>query len=298
MWTAHWVRAVMQQPSCNIMRGDQPAVLLLTQELRSLVGIDTDPVAHAIAGARLSALQQQLQRPDLSTHLLRGNYSDVSQLLSGVPGTPLVGQVDGMLMDLGVSSMQIDSAERGFSFMREGPIDMRMNPDGDLSAEEVLNNWSEAELGRIIRDYGEEKMWRSVASRPTSAAGRRGGKHIHPATRTFQALRIAVNDELQRLEKALPEAINSLAPGGRLLVISFHSLEDRVVKHTFMRAAGKTTPDEEHMTHGASKYDYADQLEQRVVIKSITRKPAVATESEILSNPRSRSAKLRVVEKL
>lgn len=291
-------------------------------ELHTLLGIDLDPTAHRIAGERLQGALQG--RAGVTTHLLRGNYSDLKPLLATVPGANLHGRVDGILMDLGVSSMQLDTADRGFSFLRDGPIDMRMDPSASTSAEEVLNTWSEAELGRIIRDYGEEKLWRVVARRIVAAresqpirttqqlasvigqtqlsrgkgATQRQGRGIHPSTRTFQALRIVVNDELRKLEQALPDAISALAPGGRLAVISFHSLEDRLVKHAFLRAAGRPTPEDEHLTYGPDKFDYLDRLEASAVVKQVTRKPVEAGEEEMAVNPRARSAKLRVVEKL
>ncbi|GAX85076.1 hypothetical protein CEUSTIGMA_g12496.t1 [Chlamydomonas eustigma] len=291
-------------------------------EMEHLVGIDLDPTAHAIAQERLKS---SVNRSCLTTSFVHGNYSEVDKALSSLPSGQLNGQVDGMLMDLGVSSMQLDTAERGFSFLREGPIDMRMDPSASMSAEEIINTYSEAQLGRIIREYGEEKSWRSVARRIveareqgnikttqqltqiigatqwSSGKGKRGGglgsKQIHPATRTFQALRIAVNDELGKLETALPVAIRSLRPGGRLAVISFHSLEDRIVKHCFLRAAGRPTPEEEHLTYGDQKYDYLDALERNAIAILVSRKPVTATEAEIAANPRSRSAKLRIIER-
>ncbi|GLC41334.1 hypothetical protein PLESTB_001074200 [Pleodorina starrii] len=291
-------------------------------EMRTLLGIDLDPTAHAVAEPRIRAAAAD-RSPELTLQLLRGNYRDLKRLLGTVSSPPP--RPNGILMDLGVSSMQVDTAERGFSFMRDGPLDMRMDPTAALSAEELLNTWSEAELGRIIRDYGEEKLWRVVARRLVQArevepirttqqlvkavgqtqlvskggrGGRSGGKGIHPATRTFQALRIAVNDELQKLEKALPDAIEALAPGGRLAVISFHSLEDRLVKHAFLRAAGRPTPEEESLVHGPDKFAYLDALEQRKVADLVTRKPLLPGEMETEANARARSAKLRVLQKL
>ncbi|WIA35005.1 hypothetical protein OEZ86_003501 [Tetradesmus obliquus] len=297
-------------------------------ELQTAVGIDVDPVAHSIAAERLAPL---LGRPGAPTlHQLRGNYSDVLSLLSGcaAAGGPLVGRVDAMLMDLGVSSMQLDSAGRGFSFMADGPIDMRMDPGAALSAEELVNAAPEAELCRILRDYGEEKAWRAVARRivtareagpitttqqlvqvvgqtqlrgsSSSGGKRRGGssgRGIHPATRTFQALRIAVNDEIVRLEQALPAAISCLSPGGRLAVISFHSLEDRAVKHAFLAAAGRPTPEQEALVSGPDGWRVLDSLAAAAQGRLITRKPLPAGPEEVAANPRSRSAKLRVFER-
>lgn len=299
-------------------------------ELQTAVGIDVDPVAHSIAAERLAPLLGRPSGPTL--HQLRGNYSDVLSLLSGcaAAGGPLVGRVDAMLMDLGVSSMQLDSAGRGFSFMADGPIDMRMDPGAALSAEELVNAAPEAELCRILRDYGEEKAWRAVARRivtareagpitttqqlvqvvgqtqlrggnsSSSSSKRRGGgsgRGIHPATRTFQALRIAVNNEIVRLEQALPAAISCLSPGGRLAVISFHSLEDRAVKHAFMAAAGRPTPEQEALVSGPDGWRVLDSLAAAAQGRLITRKPLLAGPEEVAANPRSRSAKLRVFER-
>ncbi|KXZ43589.1 hypothetical protein GPECTOR_86g382 [Gonium pectorale] len=296
-------------------------------EMHTLLGIDLDPTAHSIAEPRIRAAAGG--RPELATRLLRGNYRDLRPLLATVSNPPP--HPNGILMDLGVSSMQasgsearIDTAERGFSFMREGPLDMRMDPTAALSAEEVLNTWSEAELGRIIRDYGEEKLWKVVARRIVQTRevepirttqqlvkavgytqlgggkgkGKGGGKGVHPATRTFQALRIAVNDELRKLEQALPDAIAALAPGGRLAVISFHSLEDRLVKHAFLRAAGRPTPEDEHRTYGPDKFAFLEELDAAKVADLVTRKPVLPSDAETAANPRARSAKLRVLQKL
>eukprot|EP00897_Mesotaenium_endlicherianum_P010188 jgi/Mesen1/9198/ME000591S08510 len=249
--------------------GHASAILASHPELRTFVGLDVDPRAHAEAGPHLGAAAAHArERAGLSesgpgsgpeVHLVRANFRSMKEVLEGLKIRQ--GSVDGILLDIGVSSMQIDTAERGFSFMREGPLDMRMDPTAVVSAEEIINTWSEEEIGRIIRDYGEERRWRHLAScivrarneapiRTTAALvdvvggrnfnphiSRKKGLGIHPATRTFQALRIAVNDELASLERAIPDAIACLAPGGRLGVISFHSLEDRIVKRAFLAAA-------------------------------------------------------------
>jgi 16S rRNA (cytosine1402-N4)-methyltransferase len=195
---------------------------------------------------------------------------------------------------------------------------MRMDPSAALSAEDVVNTWSEAELGRILRDYGEERRWKAAAKRLVLARslaplrttaqlvaamapvlGVPGGKGIHPATRMFQALRIAVNGELAAVEEALPVAIDALAPGGRLAVISFHSLEDRIVKHLFRDAAGKTPPPDEGPVRGWQAPPLrAGPPPPPPRVALLTSKPVVADESESRANPRARSAKLRVVEKL
>ncbi|GIL68299.1 hypothetical protein Vafri_21584 [Volvox africanus] len=309
---------------CTLGAGGHAAAMVSAHpEMRALLGIDLDPTAHMVAEPRIRAAVAAAaagRTTELDMHFMRGNYRDLKRLLATV-STAL--RPNGILMDLGVSSMQIDTAERGFSFMRDGPLDMRMDPNAALSAEEVLNSWSEAELGRIIRDYGEEKMWRVVARRIVQArevepirttqqlvkavghtqilgrgASKGSSKGIHPATRTFQALRIAVNDELHKLDKAVPDAIDALAPGGRLAVISFHSLEDRIVKHAFMRATGRPTPEEEHLVNGPNKFAYLDLLEQRKIADLVARKPVVADASETEANVRARSAKLRVLQKM
>ncbi|GIL81766.1 hypothetical protein Vretimale_1372 [Volvox reticuliferus] len=312
---------------CTLGAGGHAAAIASAHpEMRTLLGIDLDPTAHMVAEPRIRAAIAAAatgHTTELDMQFMRGNYRDLKRLLATV-SCPAP-RPNGILMDLGVSSMQIDTAERGFSFMRDGPLDMRMDPNAALSAEEVLNSWSEADLARIIRDYGEEKMWRVVARRIVQArevepirttqqlvkavgntqllgrgtrASKGSGKGIHPATRTFQALRIAVNDELQKLEKALPDAIDALAPGGRLAVISFHSLEDRIVKHAFMRATGRPTPEEENLVNGPNKFAYLDLLEQRKVADLVARKPIVADASETEANVRARSAKLRLLQKI
>jgi 16S rRNA (cytosine1402-N4)-methyltransferase len=211
--------------------------------------------------------------------------------------------VDGIVFDLGVSSMQFDTPERGFSFQHDAPLDMRFSPDGPISAAELVNQMSEAELAEIIFRYGEDRNARRIAraivrTRPLRTtkqlaavvAGAGGSKdHIHPATRTFQALRIAVNDELKSIETALPQAISVLNSGGRLAIISFHSLEDRIVKEIFNRESTDCLcPPRQPVCACGHK----------AIIRKVTRKPIVPAESEISENPRARSAKLRIAEKL
>ena len=277
--------------------GHSDAILNAHPEIETLLGIDQDPVALNIAKERLSKNKGRIL-------LKLSNFRDFSKLLdeSGIP------EADGILLDLGVSSMQLDMPEKGFSFMREGPLDMRMDPSGDLTAEEIINTWSESQLGRIFREYGEEKQWRSAARAIVTARkhepikttlqladvlkpalGWKSKKGINPLTLIFQALRISVNDELGAIEKALPEAISRLRKGGRLAVISFHSLEDRIAKNILRFAA-------------SDKYDTSGIaglfLDKEPVVKMITKKPIIAGEDEVKKNARSRSAKLRVVEKL
>jgi 16S rRNA (cytosine1402-N4)-methyltransferase len=213
-------------------------------------------------------------------------------------------QVDGIVNDLGVSSMQIDAPERGFSFLKDGPLDMRFDPTQGTSAADLVNTLPEEDLADILFRYGEERLSRRiaraiVANRPfqttlelagliEKAAGRGSGK-IHPATRSFQALRISVNGELSSLEAFLPQAIDALKPGGRLAVISFHSLEDRIVKKFFRKESSDCIcpPEQPVCTCG-----------HKATIVEITRHPLTASEEEITANPRSRSARLRVAEKL
>ena len=214
-------------------------------------------------------------------------------------------QVDAILLDLGLSSMQLDTAERGFAFMHDGPLDMRFNKDGNQpTAAYLVNNWSADDLAEIFYKYGEEQHSRKIAReivkhRPFEttkqlaervAIAMPGGKKskIHPATRVFQALRIAVNDELQTVEKAIPIAIDLLKSGGRLAVITFHSLEDRIVKNTFKEAS----------TEIIAPPGMASIEEKAAIVELVTRKPVTPSEAEIKNNPRSRSSKLRVIEKL
>ena len=204
--------------------------------------------------------------------------------------------------------MQLDTPEKGFSFSKNGPLDMRMDPSASLTAEEIVNTWSEQELGRIFRDYGEEKQWRSAARSIIKGRERKAlkttqdlvdilypalkykaKKGIHPATLVFQALRITVNKELEVLEKVLPDALALLSPGGRLAVMTFHSLEDRIVKNYFRFVAS-----DKYDTSGIGGM-FLDKTPEAYIL---TRKPVGPSEEETQINPRSRSAKLRVVEKI
>jgi len=281
-----------------------------------VVGIDQDPMALGIAEEKLRAAAAG--RSDaLELKLVKSNFRDMRAVVKS-HGLADRG-VDAILLDLGMSSMQVDSAERGFSFMNDGPLDMRMDPDGEITAADIVNGWSEQQLGRIFRDYGEEKYWRQFARRICAARettqlastlqladalgppifkrgkGKKGGKTTHPATRVFQALRIAVNDELRVVEQVIPEAVRCLAPGGRLGIITFHSLEDRIVKKAFLAAAGRP-PSE--LTGAEARLRLELGPEEPAQVRLVTRKPMGPSEGEIDANPRSRSAKLRVVEKL
>lgn len=254
----------------------------------TVLGVDRDPEALAHATRRLAAHGERF-RP------WEGNHSELA-------GDPSVARADGLLLDLGVSSRQLDSAERGFSFMREGPLDMRMGPSSPRTAAEVVNEWPEAELVRILREYGEEKRARRIAAAMVQgrsrqpfattleladciekAVGRQG--RIHPATRAFQAIRMAVNEELESLERALEAVPRLLKPGGRLLVITFHSLEDRLVKH-FLK---------QHSTEWLDNPAWPEpRRNPECRFRLLARKAIAAGEAEVAANPRARSAKLRV----
>ena len=266
-----------------------------------LLGVDQDDMALAAAGERLDH-----EAPTTPRRLLKGNFGDLDELLcqAEVPG------VDGFLFDLGVSSPQLDIPGRGFSYHEDAPLDMRMDPGTNtLNAAEVLNTYSEADLTRILRVYGEEKFARQIARevmrrRQTAplettgdfveaikagipaAARRHGG---HPAKRSFQAIRIEVNHELDVLERGLEAAIRWLNPGGRICVISYHSLEDRIVKHQFQELSQGCTcpPDIPVCVCGHVP-----------IVKVLTRKPLVARPEEVERNPRARSAKIRTAKRL
>ena len=243
------------------------------------MGIDRDPTALALASERLGPFGEKLIT-------MRGNFAQIDALhqASGLP------PADGMLADLGLSSMQLDDASRGFSFSSSGPLDMRMDPQSDLTAEDFVNHGSERELADLIFKFGEERHSRRIAralmkARPirsttelaqvvTRAIPSRSGLHqIHPATRTFMALRLAVNREIENLDAFLGKALGVLAPGGRLVVLSFHSLKDRPVKRA-MQA-------------------WQHESLARILTKKVVR----PSEAETLANPRARSAKLRAAEK-
>ena len=262
------------------------------------IGIDRDPIALKAAGKRLEPWADRVT-------LVHSNFCEIASVLDnlGIEG------VDGVLLDLGVSSPQLDDGERGFSYMVDAPLDMRMNNEDVLSADTVVNTWSYEELKRILYDYGEERYAPKIAA---AICKRREEKPIrttlelvdiirgampaqalrekqHPAKRSFQAIRIAVNDELGSVEKVMRDAIPKLNKGGRLAVITFHSLEDRIVKTAMTNAAkGCTCPPNFPVCVCGKKPQ----------VKLITRKPIVSGEIELERNPRARSAKLRICEKL
>lgn len=255
---------------------------LLSMADCTVIGFDRDPDAIAAASVRLARFGDRF-RP------VRTTFAELPAALASLG----LEQVDGILADFGVSSHQLDIAERGFSFRNAGPIDMRMDTDAELSAETLVNEASEDELGRIVRDYGEERRWRRVArtlvdGRPWSNTAELaaaiekavGGKHerIHKATRSFQGLRIAVNDELGQVERLLPAAVQAVRPGGHLAFIAFHSLEDRLVKRFFYAEAGRTGPKDAYGNPTAPV-----RLSTLRLIRPTDDDP----------NPRARSARLR-----
>lgn len=271
-----------------------------------MLGLDVDPQALELARVRLAEFGERAV-------IVQDSYVNLGERLRANGWS----KVNGIVLDLGVSSMQLDTADRGFSFRADAPLDMRFDPRNPVTAAELVNRLPEAELSRIIYEYGEEPLARRIArllveARPVNTTGelaaivlkaaagrerqgrrnqRRGdeARRPHPATRTFQALRIAVNRELEGLERVLPQAVQALAPGGRLAVIAFHSLEDRVVKQYF-RAESRDClcpPQQLVCTCG-----------HRATIKEITRRPVFPQPGEAEANPRARSARLRVAERM
>ncbi|HEY8926957.1 MAG TPA: 16S rRNA (cytosine(1402)-N(4))-methyltransferase RsmH [Polyangia bacterium] len=283
------------------LAGHASGILELSAPEGRLVGLDRDPTALALARSALAGYGDRVM-------LVHAPFSQLDSALDGVG----VGEVDGILADLGVSSPQLDRAERGFSFQRSGPLDMRMDTTTGETAAEVLARTDERELAGWLRDYGEERMAGRIARRIIEARDRGeldstgalaavvhralpgGARHKNPATRTFQALRIVVNDELAELETFLEKAPARLAVGGRLCVISFHSLEDRLVKRRFRALA---EPSRSLGWSGAAPHAPAPApASPRFQI--LTKRPVIATEAEQDRNPRSRSAKLRVLERV
>ena len=263
-----------------------------------LIGIDRDPVALKAAGERLAPFGDRVT-------LVHANFCEIARVLQELQ----IDGVDGILLDLGVSSPQLDDGSRGFSYMADAPLDMRMNSEDVMSAYDVVNTWSQEELKRILFAYGEERYAPRIAA---AICSRRAERPIettlelvdiirgampaaalrekqHPAKRSFQAIRIAVNDELGSVEKVMKDAIPCLREGGRLAIITFHSLEDRIVKNGMAAAAkGCTCPPSFPVCVCGKKPK----------VKLVSRKPIVSTEEELARNPRARSAKLRVCEKL
>lgn len=261
-----------------------------------LIGIDRDPSALQVAARRLEQFSGAIR-----VTLVHADFRELSRVLSerGLEG------VNGILYDLGVSSMQLDNAERGFSFRFDAPLDMRMDPSqGGITAADIVNRWSEADLRRLIQEYGEEPAAARIArailqSRPilstqqlaalvAKATGRRRG-HIHPATRTFQALRIAVNRELEGLQEAIEQAIHCLLPGGRIVVLTYHSLEARAVKRALQKLSGKCI---------CPSHVPECQCGTKRLIHVLTPHALKPDAEEVALNPRSRSAQCRAAERL
>lgn len=276
--------------------GHASAILAALKGQGRLIGVDRDRAAIARAAERLAEWKEQVV-------LVRGNYADMRRILSEQGVT----EVDGILLDLGLSSDQLADPSRGFSFSTSGPLDMRMDTSHPTTAADVLASLSEDELADVLYQYGEEPDARRIAraiveerSRRLitrteqlveiiARAKRRRSRSLHPATQTFQALRIAVNRELENLEKGLEAGLAALKSGGRMVVISFHSLEDRMVKRTFAAHAGKW----ESLPQGGRR-----RLGREPAVRLLTRKPVRPTPDEVAQNPRARSALLRAVERL
>jgi len=279
--------------------GGHTEAILAANHKASVISFDRDPAAIEAAGERLSGYEDRVI-------LVHANFSDLKSELE-VLG---VGAIDGLIADLGVSSMQLDSEERGFSFRFDAPLDMRMDPDSDTeSAAEVLSRLSETEIANVIYEFGEERFSRRIARRIVKAresgepietttqlaeivrrsVPKRKNERVHPATKTFQALRIYVNGELDILEDFVRDTVDLLKPGGRMAVITFHSLEDRIIKRTFQNLAGRCFCPRgfPECVCGSSKR-----------IEILTRKPVIPSDPEQQANPRSRSAKLRSLRKL
>lgn len=282
---------------CTLGLGGHSAALLEASPKARVIGIDRDPEALRLAESRLQPFAERMR-------LLPGEFSRLEQLLEAAQ----VDRVDGILADLGVSSLQLETAERGFSFRLEGPLDMRMGP-GELTAGEVVNRYGEADLERIFRDYGEERQARRIARaivarrdeqaiqttldlrqvvhRVLGRPPRHKRRRIDPATRVFQAIRIEVNKELAGLESLLDQAVRLLRRDGRLVVISYHSLEDRIVKNKLRDLA-----------RGEVDQITGRPRSETQVIEVLTKRPVRPGEVEIAANPRARSARLRAARRL
>ena len=277
--------------------GGHSEALLAACPQATLVGIDRDPQALDLAGRRLAGFGERVR-------LVHAVYDDIPEVLAGLG----IDKVSGILMDLGVSSLQLDEADRGFAYSVDAPLDMRMDQTVGESAADVLNSYSATDLTRILRDYGEERFAKRIASAivrersvqpfTTSArlveiirdnvpaATRRTGGN--PAKRTFQGLRIEVNQELEVLERAVPAAVEALAVGGRIAVLAYHSLEDRIVKRTFAEQVRSTTP-------AGLPVELAEHAPR---MRLLTRGAELPSESEMADNPRAGSAKLRAAERI
>ena len=269
-----------------------------------LIGIDRDMDAIRAATARIEKITAET---GARFDALHGNFHDAKELLMSIG----VEQISGALLDLGVSSYQLDEGSRGFSYHADAPLDMRMDRSQGMTAADIVNEWSDQEIARVLRDFGEENWAVQIArvivdrrkKQRIETTGqlvdiidaaipkkiRQQGDGAHPARRTFQALRIAVNDELAPLEQAIRNIADLLAPGGRLCIIAFHSLEDRVVKNTFKSLTDPCTCPKNFPVCVCGK---------KPIVKTLTRKPITASAEELKENPRARSATLRIIEKL
>lgn len=278
--------------------GHASVVCSLLNEEGHFIGIDQDNNALAVSKERLSGMKPQIS-------LVKSNFVEVKHVLEELG----IEKVDGMLIDLGVSSHQLDEPSRGFSYMHDAPLDMRMNQDASYNAYKVVNEMSEEELYHIIKDYGEERWAKRIAEfivaqrsekpiettyelvevikKAIPQGARKDGPH--PAKRTFQAIRIAVNRELEIIEPTIRDVVSRLNRGGRLCIITFHSLEDRIVKHAFKNLEDPCT---------CSKALPVCVCGKKPEVKIITRKPILPSDEEVEVNPRSRSAKLRIIEKI
>jgi 16S rRNA (cytosine1402-N4)-methyltransferase len=276
--------------------GGHTLQILERYEGTRVVGLDRDGEALEAASRRLAKYGDRFL-------FFHSDFRRLDEVLDDA-GIELV---DGVLMDLGVSSMQLEDADRGFSFSQDGPLDMRMNPDSGVAASEIVNTWAQRDLANLFFNYGEEKRSRAIASaivreRETApiertqrlaelislVPGMSRVRNIHPATRTFQALRIEVNEELDAVKQVIPVSIDRLVPGGRLAMISFHSLEDRIVKRSFKELESPCQCPKEFPECRCGRESAG---------RVLTRRPVIPTEGEIRANPRSRSAKLRIFEK-
>ncbi|MBA0603967.1 hypothetical protein Godav_016663 [Gossypium davidsonii] len=301
--------------------GHASAIIQSHPELKLFIGMDVDPLALRMARSRINAaISHSHPHPNFQALTFVKNFRHIRSLLTQVDH--ISSGVDGILMDLGMSSMQVNNPARGFSVLANGPLDMRMDPQASLKAEDILNSWPDSEVGRILRDYGEERNWRLLQNKIVQARlqgglhstgelvdvirsatlGTKGGRQgwIKTATRVFQALRIAVNDELKTLEDSLHACFDCLAPGGRLAVISFHSLEDRIVKQAFLKIIGEEVRNSIRKVEGGEdeKELWIRQTIQGSNGTILTKRPITPSEKEEGFNRRSRSAKLRVIQKL
>ncbi len=282
--------------------GHSEAILEATGPNGRLLGIDKDKEAIIRARQRLARFGERVT-------LRQGSFGELGAIAHelGLSG------VQGVMLDLGISSDQLDAADRGFSFQVEGPLDMRMDVSHPLTAGEIVNQWSQEQIADLIYEYAEEPRSRRiaraiVAARPlrtttelaevvAQALGGRKGQRIHPATQVFQALRIAVNDELGALKSALPQIVSLLAPGGRVAIIAFHSLEDRLVKRFFQQEARDCICDT-FPGYTSSRVPQPCRCGHLATLRIVTRRPIQPGEGEIARNARSRSAKLRIAERL